>query len=186
MDEPPIATGTKRDVLTAAQRVVLRDGVASLTLEAVAREAGRSKGGLLYHFPTKEALIQGLIADLVARFDREVERRVELDPTPSPGRWLRAFLDATVEEWESDYALSGGILAAIANDPNLLEPIRTAYGRWQERAATDGIDPVAATIVRVAADGLWLGDMFAFAPLSDPLRAEVVTYLRALATTSIS
>jgi len=180
LDDERIATGTKRDVLKAAQRVVLRDGVASLTLEAVAREAGRSKGGLLYHFPTKEALIQSMIADLIARFDVEVERRMVLDPEPGPGRWLRAFLDATVEESGTDYALTGGIFAAIANDLALLEPIRAAYRRWQERAVTDGVDPVVATIVRIAADGLWLGDMFAFAPLTGPQRAEIITRLRLL------
>ena len=70
MSDAQIATGTKLEVLRAAHRVVLRDGVSALTLEAVAREAGRSKGGLLYHFPTKEALIQGLIADPIVRFDR--------------------------------------------------------------------------------------------------------------------
>ena len=36
-------------------------GVAKLTLEAVAKEAGVSKGGLLYHFSNKEALIEGMI-----------------------------------------------------------------------------------------------------------------------------
>ncbi len=182
MDEATIATGTKAEVLKAAQQVVLRDGVASLTLEAVAREAGRSKGGLLYHFPTKEALIQGLIADLVARFDAEVERRVALDPVAGPGRWLRAFLAATAEEEDTDYALGGGIFAAISQDLALLEPIRSAYRRWQDRAVADGLDPIVATVVRIAADGLWLSDMFAFAPLTEPTRRDVIAYLRSLAS----
>src|SRR3712207_9422759 len=43
--------------LEAAERVVARDGVARLSLDAVAGNADVSKGGLLYHFPNKDALI---------------------------------------------------------------------------------------------------------------------------------
>ncbi len=186
MDDAQIATGTKLEVLRAAHRVVLRDGVSALTLEAVAREAGRSKGGLLYHFPTKEALIQGLIADPTARFDREVERLMALDPLPGPGKWVRAFLSATTEEAGSDYELTGGLLAAIANDPDLLEPMRAAYDRWQARAVADGLDPVVATLVRLAADGFWLGDIFAFASITEPLRSAVIGRLRTLASEPVS
>ncbi len=174
--------GQSWTVLQAAHRVVLRDGVSALTLEAVAREAGRSKGGLLYHFPTKEALIQGLIADPIVRFDHEVERLMALDPNPGPGRWVRAFLSATTGEAGSDYELTGGLLAAIANDPDLLAPMRDAYQRWQARAIADGLDPVIATIVRLAADGFWLGDIFAFAPIAEPLRTDVIARLRNLAS----
>src|SRR5687767_14471935 len=42
-------------ILEAAERVVGDVGAARMTLEGVAQAAGVSKGGLLYHFPTKEA-----------------------------------------------------------------------------------------------------------------------------------
>ena len=37
---------------------IKEEGVVKLTLEAVAQRAGVSKGGLLYHYPSKEALIK--------------------------------------------------------------------------------------------------------------------------------
>ena len=52
-------------ILTAAERVVMRDGVMRLTIEAVAREAKLSKGGVLYHLATKEALIQAMLERLI-------------------------------------------------------------------------------------------------------------------------
>ena len=52
---------TRQKILTAASQIVQCKGVAKLTLEAVAKEAGLSKGGLLYHFSNKEALIEGMI-----------------------------------------------------------------------------------------------------------------------------
>lgn len=47
-------------LLDAAERVVLRDGAGQLTMDAVASEAGVSKGGVLYAFPSKDALIDAL------------------------------------------------------------------------------------------------------------------------------
>ena len=53
-------TDTKTAILEAAGRVVLARSVAGLTLEAVAAETKLSKGGLLYHFATKEALLAAM------------------------------------------------------------------------------------------------------------------------------
>ena len=46
-----------RQLLESAAMIAGRDGIAALSLNAVAREAGVSKGGLLHHFPNKQALI---------------------------------------------------------------------------------------------------------------------------------
>ena len=56
--------------------------------------------------------------------------------------------------------------------------MRAAYDRWQASTREDGLDPVEATIVRLVADGLWLGDMFGFAPIAEPLRTAVIDHLR--------
>ena len=40
-----------KQLLESAATIAGRDGIASLSLNAVAREAGVSKGGLLHHFP---------------------------------------------------------------------------------------------------------------------------------------
>ena len=45
---------TRKSILEAASRVTAREGALNLTLEAVAKEAGVSKGGLLYHFPAAD------------------------------------------------------------------------------------------------------------------------------------
>ena len=51
----------REQLLDAAVAVIRRDGAAALTLDAVAAEAGVSKGGVLYHFASKRALIDGLL-----------------------------------------------------------------------------------------------------------------------------
>ncbi|MBO6858897.1 MAG: TetR/AcrR family transcriptional regulator, partial [Roseibium sp.] len=59
-------------MLKAALEVVRRSGAQSLTMDAVAEESGFSKGGVLYNFPTKDALITGMVEFLAGQFEAEV------------------------------------------------------------------------------------------------------------------
>jgi len=52
-----VRPATRDVILDAAERVVSREGSGRLTIDAVVRESGFSKGGVLYNFPSKQALI---------------------------------------------------------------------------------------------------------------------------------
>ena len=172
---------TRRMLLEAAALVVREAGVAGLTLEAVARAAGVSKGGLLYHFPTKNALVAGLVEDRLRRYDEAIEAAMAEDPDQGPGRWLRAYVHLTFDPSSDEINLTAPLLAAAGENPALLAPFWAAFERWQARAVTDGVDPVVATLIRLAADGLWFTDLFEAAPLSAALRTQVGEALRELA-----
>ncbi len=111
---------TREEILLAADRVVVEGGVSGLTLEAVAREAGVSKGGLLYHFPGKEALISGMVGRLVEGFTGALARELAREKGSANGRWLRAYARASFAEDRWHLRVSGGLLAAVAEDPALL------------------------------------------------------------------
>jgi AcrR family transcriptional regulator len=183
MRKTNLQVNTRQEILAAANQLVLTEGVAHLTLEAVAKRAGVSKGGLLYHFPSKEALIRGLIEQLNAQFDGEVAHQLGLERAEAQaaaelkaGSWLRAFVRATFagNKLENDWlGSSAAILTAIATNPQLLEPFRRSFAGYQRQAEGDGLDPALATIIRLAADGLWLAELFQLAPPAGELRAQV-------------
>ena len=60
-------------ILEAATRVVERDGVRRLTLEATAEEAGLTRGGMKYHFRDKDALMLALQEFESARWEAQLE-----------------------------------------------------------------------------------------------------------------
>ena len=63
-----------RDKLLAAfEHLVLTEGERAATLDAVAAHAGVSKGGLLYHFPHRQALVEAAMVrcEELAREDLE-------------------------------------------------------------------------------------------------------------------
>ncbi|GAA3189619.1 hypothetical protein GCM10020255_087930 [Rhodococcus baikonurensis] len=71
-----MAADTRDRILDALEKLLLVSGVAQVTLEGVAAEAGVSKGGLLYHFPSKEALLAAMVRRLGERSDQQLEDAV--------------------------------------------------------------------------------------------------------------
>ena len=82
---------SRETILDAAEAVVLADGAAHLTLDAVAERAGVSKGGLLYHFPSKEILLQAMVDRNMRRLGQDHAAALAQLP-PGPGRELKAFV----------------------------------------------------------------------------------------------
>lgn len=187
LEKLPVKSSKDR-ILDAAEQVVLSQGVARLTLDAVAQRASISKGGLLYNFPAKEDLIRGMIARLSERFNTEVAQRAEADPNPA-GRHTRAYVDVSFPAPAAHSALHdpvcAGLLAAVATNTSLLDPLRESTAAMQARLADDGIDPVLATIVRLAVDGLWMSDLFGVNTLDRNLRISVIERLRELTMGSL-
>lgn len=171
---------TRGELLSAANRLVEAQGVSRLTLDAVAREAGLSKGGLLYHFPSKDALISGMIEQLLDAFDVALAAQLAADDGPASGRWLRAFVRASFADDAALLNDKAGLLAAVANNPALLDPMRQRAAAWQRQAENDGLDPALGTLVRLATDGLWFVQLMGFAPPAPALRAQVQAALERL------
>jgi squalene-hopene/tetraprenyl-beta-curcumene cyclase len=161
-------TSTRNSVLDAALEVLIQDGSNSLTLERVAREAGISKGGLLYHYAGKEQLVEALI-DLVVR---AVPSGTEL------GSRTREFIKATLQPEGDETSIQGHeiaavLLAAMATNPKLLDPLRTRYRDWQAA-------PARATVARLAAEGLWFSEALGLAPPPRERRAAIVREILSL------
>lgn len=164
---------TQQAILNAANRIVLEQGVERLTLEQVAAAAGISKGGLLYHFPNKEALIKGMINHYLERFTQDFSRAADAEGEDA-GRWNRSYLTTTFADNERTPHLSSGLLAAVATDPGLLAPLQERFQEWVALLDRDGIDQTTAAIVRLVADGLWLVELFGLAAPDQDMKGKVL------------
>jgi len=162
--------GVRDRILNAAEARLLAHGPNGLVLEAVAADAGVSKGGLLYHFPNKDALVTGLTERMLDGFDVALDQMIAADGG-EPGAATRAYLATTVsmdgEPADSSAQLMAGILASIGRDSPQLEIVRERFDLWHRRLQADGIDPTTAALVRLACDGLWLSALLGL-PRLDP------------------
>ncbi|HMB94501.1 MAG TPA: hypothetical protein VKK61_00530, partial [Tepidisphaeraceae bacterium] len=139
-----------------------------------------SKGGLLYHFPSKSALINAIVERMAARCEAEQEQAVEQDEKKN-GRFTRAYLTSRAEPPDpQEEPIHTALLAAAGTDPHYLDPYRKRFAEWQKRLESDGIDPVDATIVRLAADGLCLCSLLGMPVPTGELRRKMLDKLLAL------
>jgi squalene-hopene/tetraprenyl-beta-curcumene cyclase len=160
---------TRELILDTASELIAREGIGKLTLDRVARDAGISKGGLLYHYSTKEQLIVDLMGSLVARFDQKLANAGR--EVACSGKHTRAFVEATLGAGSGALAV---LMAALSSDPALLDPLRQQYRTWQNTLVHDGIDPVRATVARLAAEGLWFSEALGLAPPAPEQRQHII------------
>ncbi len=183
---PRDSGATKRRILDAAEQIVLRDGVGHLTLEASATEAGLSKGGVLYHYPSRDALVAAMVTRIIQEFEDDIASHLPepgSDEAARPGAYARAYVRATLAPAApGQERLGAALLAAAAAEPELLIPLQEAADGWQARLVDDGLDPAMATVIRLACDGLWLCDLFGLASPQGLLRAEVGSAFEQLAS----
>lgn len=165
---------TRDKLLSAAIQIITTQGIERLTLDAVAREAAVSKGGLLYHFPSKEALIARVVSYLIDTFNAAIEKELENSHTDNSSKdWLKAYVKASFNTSQPPLPLIGGLFTAITNNPELLEPARVACAEWQRHFDESGLDAVRAGMIRLATEGLYPVEMFGVEPIQEPLRSQL-------------
>ena len=163
--------------MTAAMEVAAEAGARHVSLDAVARKAGISKGGLLYHFPKKSDLTRALVEHHLAGIDEATRRAAGNAATPNAV--ARALIEAYLDKMQ--IYCSGqrptGVFAALAENPGLMEPVRDCQSRIVDRIRTSATDPALSLVAFLVVEGLKALDLFE----ADPLTAdERVTVLEAL------
>jgi AcrR family transcriptional regulator len=183
MPAKPKKKSARERILEAAEQVVSDVGAGNMTLDAVAAAAGVSKGGLLYHFASKEALLKGMV-------DRHMDdHQARLAATHArlgntPATYLRAFLETEMElarEETHSAAVSRSFLAAAANFPSLLERPRREFAAHFARLREAGGNFPLAALVSLAYDGLYFGDIFEISALTAEERAQLAETMLVLA-----
>jgi AcrR family transcriptional regulator len=176
------AAATRDRLLQATSHIIQTQGVERLTLDAVAKEAQVSKGGLLYHFASKEALVVGVIQYLMDDFDAAIDHELSQDQALNlPGRWLRAYVKATFNYKTLPISLITSLLLAVTSNPEeLLKPVQSRFDDWQQKIEVNGLDPVRANLVRLAADGLGTNEMFGLSVADNAMRQQLLEMLLAI------
>lgn len=173
------AAQTRHQLIEAALRVLQLHGGVGLTLDAVAQQAGKSKGGVLHHFPSKDALVEAVLRELFAAYETQVQFYLEQEP-PGPGCLLRAYVRATFDDDPIPLELST-LLMAVVENPLLVALIRENFEHWRRRLLADGVPPARAMVIQQAADAYWTERLMGVAPNDEASRKDLRDELLRLA-----
>jgi AcrR family transcriptional regulator len=131
--DTPKSRRTRARILDEAVRVIARKGYAATTNAAVAEAAGITRGAMLYHFPTREDLLEAAIGHIQAQ--RAALFRQATDSLPAGGDVTEHAIESYWELLHTEPFMAFAELEAAARtDPTiaeLLAPAQAEFDRAQ-------------------------------------------------------
>ncbi|MDR3135388.1 MAG: TetR/AcrR family transcriptional regulator [Deltaproteobacteria bacterium] len=164
-------------LLEAAAKVAVERGLAGLTLDLVAQKAGVSKGGLIHHYPSKAALINGLFDQLLLYFEKEIEDFILKDNIKS-NKFTRAYINVSTNYYNVLYEKQLlGIFSLIMTTDIKLSNKWKHWLQQQLKKYEEDENSVLLSVARYAADGIWLEDCSGVGATNSVGRSAVIEHL---------
>lgn len=148
---------TRDRILDAFEALLIDDGEKAATLDAVAALAGVSKGGLLYHFASKDALVEGQLARMTELGTTDVEN-IRTAPAGSVDYLIRTSVNAGTP---LDRAIIAAACLAQGKHPAANEAIAALRVQWLAVIEEAVGDPDIAEAILLVSDGLYYNSALA-------------------------
>ncbi|MGW2094459.1 TetR/AcrR family transcriptional regulator [Promicromonospora sukumoe] len=164
-------------ILESAVRLVQREGVTAVTFDSVAAEAELTRGGIMYHFPSREGLLAAIHQHLADRWERTLEADAGRPADQlTVGERLAAYIRVSAE---SATRAELQLMLEAATHPEWAAPWSAVLERWAPLPAEAGDDPasMARLVARLAADGLWMFESLAYRDMPESQRRAVADHL---------
>jgi len=169
----------KQEVLDAARRIVRERGAGNLTFDELVRESGVTRGGITYHFATKDALLRALVEADMEQW-RELEDRHRPESVDAQTAELIADIRGHTERNEDRRRFVTGMLSAITLDRSLLDPVRAFIERRRAKMEWDDVE-LRRHLLRLASEGLFWSELFGYGELKPDVRKRLVALMEEMA-----
>lgn len=120
------AARNRNRLLQSAQRLFVEQGIADVTMSAIARDAGVGKGTLYRHFPDKAAVCHALLDEDMRVFQHET--LIAMQSASDPRKALRWFLGEAAE-YVVDHS---ELLCEVANQGGIEMLSHPAHIWWRQ------------------------------------------------------
>lgn len=160
-------------VLDAAEQIVHTQGIASLTIDAVAKAAGVTKGGIQSCFGTKDELISAMYQRWEDEFDEMTAARIGMDDSPEAR--VRAHVDVTYRTDAAEGDRAAGMMASLLNMPEHLAKSQAWYDRQLSGLDLNSQEGRDARLAFLASEGAFLLRYFGFMAVDDETWKAIFT-----------
>lgn len=169
----------RQTILDAARRIVRERGAGNLTYEELVHQSGVTRGGITYHFATKDALLRALIEADIQQWC-ELEQQLRPDIANEETAELVAYIRRHTEHNEDKRQYVAGMLSAVTLDHSLLDSVREFEEarrvdiEWSDRQLRE-------QLLRLASEGLFWSEVFGCSKLPADVRERLVALMEQLA-----
>ncbi|HSH02454.1 MAG TPA: TetR/AcrR family transcriptional regulator [Anaerolineae bacterium] len=138
----------QQQILSAALRVFTRDGFAKATMNAIVKESGLSKGGVYWHFDSKDAIVIAIFNQFMsgqeALLDTVLAQNIA---APAKLDQLVSLIEADVANFVDDMPATLEFYALATRNPTLKQQLTHFYA--------DYLHKIEALFAQGAAEGVW-------------------------------
>jgi len=174
VSRPPHA---RRRIVEGARQLVRTRGAAALTLNALASSSGVSRSAVLYHWPSRRALIQGLVEEDLQAWERHCRESV------IGGDAFAARIQASLDPRDGVGTLAACLLEEARNDPSTWDLVlrldRDRFRDWH----WDDAD-VARYVLLLATEGAFWRRLHGLSPqvpdIEGRVQARIARWFREL------
>ncbi|MCJ2053072.1 TetR/AcrR family transcriptional regulator [Methylobacterium sp. J-070] len=154
-------------ILEAAAAVLVKRGARGLTIDAVAAEAGLSKGGVLHHYASKEALVLALVARKLTQLREELAACAAEIPT-GPSQLPVAMVAHVRGHYCDDDESARALLLASMESPEAQKGYKAFVAEQLGRlGGIQGASPGEGSVLFFAILGLFMGRALGFHQLGE-------------------
>lgn len=144
------STDKKYIIFKAAVKVIAEQGLNHFSMNNVCQEAKISKGGFIYHFPSKEHLLEELnyyIYDFSKHLFEEAIKKYD--------SYTEAYIQSCLNGFESEEMRAYVALPNYYPDTNYADLWKSYYEEVRRKLERE-IDPEWVSVVMLFTDGFWL------------------------------
>lgn len=170
---------TKQKLLDAATTIIMDNGVHQLTLDEVAKTAGVSKGGLLYHYPSKEALLTAIVERLQQE-ENELYESLQREGFGPVEAFVRLFDETKLHPERSPIQIDAEKMISFIT---LFAVDQEYAARWKRdldaffETFQQTSDPAETMIIRYALEGMMMSEHFGVGVPPAELKQAIITRL---------
>ncbi|MFC3125492.1 TetR/AcrR family transcriptional regulator [Pseudoroseomonas globiformis] len=176
MGRPP--TIDRNRVMDLAEQILLKDGTGALTIDAVAKAAGISKGGIQSRFGTKDDLIRAMLERWTGEYEAQMSSAT--GPDPGPMAVVRGHVEITMAMDAAERARAAGFMAALIDAAEHRAECRSWYAELFGRLDPRSIEGRRARVALLATEGAFLLRTFGLMEFGDDEWASIQGELREL------
>jgi AcrR family transcriptional regulator len=142
-------------ILETAVKVSVDQGIKGLTIDNVAAAAGMSKGGVFYHFKSKDELLESMVHHIIDQFEAECQKLCEAGMDT-----VTATIESSFSDTPDQHNRICAMVAAVAHDRTILSRASCRFEDWILEMQHAGCSRGTALLVAHTIDGFFIASAF--------------------------